>query len=257
MEYFKILSEASPMWVKYNNNPFVRYQDDASTELSEWLNKPIPANMENTSESQKALCVAADNYMLRTSAKNDHEMRWHVSSHAVKLERYFDIKATVRRDNFRDKLITNLRSIPGVRTTDLNAISSKQILDACKTVRNDKTKRLINELKQQLKKASDTVKDQFDQRGDQKLGTLLSAWPILTTKISDFLKESETIEANAAEADSVVLTKRKDDIIAQFQQSFSQYFDEKTKKVAAIQSDLLVFNYVLLERIDIENNISI
>lgn len=251
--YFQTLSSKQPRWAENNTSPFTEYVDEAVSKLSAWLYEPLPTKPTNTAENRNKICCDTDDFMLQAISNYDHEMRMELFSHAVVPAHYFEIEIPLEPGNFHETFFTALRTVSGA--TSFNAIHPQQILSVCKMVQTKMSKRLMADLKTQAKTAYAIVKGQFDNRGDQNLGTLLTAWLQLEKEIDAFLKEVETVDNS--EEDRLILRRDKADIIKLFWNSFSEYFDDHVEKLTAIRNKLVVFNYVLLEKFDIDNQINL
>lgn len=257
LKYDQKLRIKRPKWyVIYLANPLKQYQRQALVTLSSGPYEGASDNVENSFTNQHKLCSAAAGYMLRASSRYDHKMRTKLVSYNVKLKHYFNIELPCVPGDFRNVFFAIVQSTTfNKKANSLDALGRYTIFKSCKTVLAELSKRLIIDLKEQVAAARVIVQRQYENKGNQKMGALLAAWPKLELEIEAFSKEVETVAVTRPETE--FSTEDKEEILVYFQGLFSTYHDDISKKATNIYDDLVLFNYVLLQKLDVGNNIDL
>lgn len=248
-EYYEMWSKKRSFWAFFLTNPFKQYQKEAVMLLSTASYGAVSDSGVVTKKDQQIQCGISHGYMLRASGRSDHKMRTKLS-HKVRLDDYFKIEFTLNADDFRNKFFATVQSTTAnKKTTDLDALDHMTIWRNCKTVLAVMCKRLIIGLKEQIAAARAIVQGQFDDKAYQEIGLLLTAWAKLVKEIEALGEDGGAVAVTRPEKE--ILAKKREDILLYFHELLNNYLDNILKVARNIYDDLILFNYVLLQQIDV------
>lgn len=243
------------LWVIFFTNPIKECEKQALEQLSSemCLETAVSNILENSLVNQQKMCAVIDGYMLKITSCFDQHMRAELVSHRVKLENYFGMEYLFRPEDFRNEFSVRIKSTTANKKA--KALDDDAIIANCKTVLADMYKRFITDLKKQVAAAYEMVRRQFLDKGEQRLGSLLIKWQTLVQQIESFLAEGETAEVTP---ESIIIPEeKKDNKLFPLDISFRKYFYKFADKAYAIYNDLVLINYVLIQRLNFDNNIDI
>lgn len=220
------------------------------------MHKEIPANAMDSFENRQKLRSAGDRFMLNVSCRYDHKMRTILKSHAVELEQYFAMKFAFVPADFRHEFFVREQSFSGSNEKNsLDALGHAEIIEICETVLVEMGHDLITGLREQVAAARAIVQEQFDKKGVKRFDPLLIAWLKFVIKIDAFAEEDEIVGVTKPESE--MLADAKEGILLYFRGLFSNLFDDISKKAGKLFDELILFNCILIQNIDIDKNMDI